>query len=83
MLDKKQLTVRLPVQIIDYLTMKAKNEDKALNEVVTDITEEHMQWHKGERALEDIAVIREQAKNEYGIHPDSTEEIRKLRDGDR
>ncbi len=83
MLEKKQFTVRLPKSIVDYLTIKAKNENKALNEVMTDITEEYMKWHEGEKVLEDIAVVREQIKNEYGIHPDSTEEIRRLREGDR
>ncbi|WP_168118839.1 hypothetical protein [Paenibacillus sp. HB172176] len=83
MIEKKQLTVRLPKSVIEYIQEKAKKEKKALNDVMTDITEEYMKWHESEQLLQDIFVIRERVKNEYGVHPDSTEEIRDLRDGDR
>lgn len=83
MQEKRQITVRLPKSVFDYVTLKAKNEKKAINDVITDITEEYMKWHEGEKILDDIAVLREQTKNQYGVHPDSVEEIRKLREGDR
>lgn len=81
--EKKQLTLRLPIPVYEYIMAKAKNENKAINEVITDITEEHMKWHEGEQILRDIAVVREQARNQYGVHPDSVDEISKMREGDR
>ncbi len=42
-----------------------------------------MKWHEGEKVLRDIALIREKIKETSGIHPDSTGEIRRLRDGER
>ncbi|MEX2415181.1 MAG: hypothetical protein WD424_03480 [Paenibacillaceae bacterium] len=83
MLDKKQLTVRLPQSTVDYLSQKAENENKSLNDIMTDITDEYMKWHEGENVLNEIALLREKVRSEYGIHPDSTEDIRQLRDGDR
>lgn len=83
MLDKKQLTVRLPQSTVDYLSQKAENENKSLNDIMTDITDEYMKWHEGENTLKEIALLREEVRSEYGIHPDSTEDIRQLRDGDR
>ena len=83
MLDKKQLTVRLPQSIVDYLTMKAESENKSLNDIMSDITEEYMKWHDGEKVLQDIMLLREKVKHETGIQPDSTEDIRRLREGDR
>jgi hypothetical protein len=83
MLDKKQLTVRLPITTVDYLTLKAEAENKSLNDIMADITEEYMKWHEGEKVLQDIAVLREKIKHETGIHPDSTDDIRRFREGDR
>jgi hypothetical protein len=83
MLDKKQLTVRLPQSTVDYLSQKAESENKSLNDIMTDITDEYMKWHEGDNGLKEIALLREKVKNEYGVHPDSTGDIRKLRDGDR
>jgi hypothetical protein len=83
MLDKKQLTVRLPQSIIDYLNLKAENENKSLNDIITDITEEYMKWQEGEKVLQDIMIIREKVKNESGVHPSSTEDIQQLRNGER
>jgi hypothetical protein len=83
MLDKKQLTVRLPQSTVDFLSQKAENENKSLNDIMTDITDEYMRWHEGENGLKQIALLREKVRSENGIHPDSMEDIRKLRDGDR
>lgn len=82
-LDKKQLTVRLPRVTVDYLTLRAESENKSLNDIIQDVTEEYMKWHEGEKTLQEIALLRERAKNETGAHPDSTDEIRRLRDGER
>jgi hypothetical protein len=83
MLDKKQLTVRLPQATVDYLSQKALDENKSLNDIMTHITDEYMKWHDGDNSLKEIALLREKVKSEYGVHPDSTGDIRKLRDGDR
>ena len=83
MFDKKQLTVRLPQSTVDYLSLKAESENKSLNDIMLDITEEYMKWHEGEKVLQDIALLREKVKSETGVHPDSTEDIRRFRDGDR
>jgi hypothetical protein len=83
MLDKKQLTVRLPQTTVDYLTLKAESENKSLNDIMSDITEEYMKWHSGDKALQDIIFLREKVKAETGVQPDSTADIRKLREGDR
>ena len=63
--------------------MKAESENKSLNDIMSDITEEYIKWHEGDKVLRDIAGIREKVKQETGIHPDSTEDIRRLREGDR
>jgi hypothetical protein len=83
MLGKKQLTVRLPQSTVNYLNSKAESENKSLNDILLDITEEYMKWHEGEKVLQDIAVIREKVISENGVHPDSTEDIRRLREGER
>lgn len=83
MLDKKQLTVRLPKKTVDYLTLRAESENKSLNDIMQDVTEEYMKWHEGERTLQEIALIRERAKGETGVQPDSTDDIRRLREGER
>jgi len=83
MIDKKQLTVRLPQSTVDYLNLKAEAEHKSLNDIITDITEEYMNWQEGDKVLQDIMRIREKVKNESGIHPNSTEDIQKLRKGER
>jgi hypothetical protein len=83
MIDKKQLTVRLPQSTVDYLNSKAENENKSLNDIMTDITEEYMKWQEGDKVLHDIMLIREKVKNENGIHPSSTVDIQRLRNGER
>lgn len=83
MIDKKQLTVRLPQSTVDYLNLKAESENKSLNDIITDITEDYINWQEGDKILQDIMIIREKAKNESGIHPNSIEDIQKLRDGER
>ncbi|MCD9023024.1 hypothetical protein [Cohnella silvisoli] len=83
MLNKKQLTVRLPQSTVNYLNSRAESENKSLNDILVDVTEEYMKWHEGEKVLQDIAVIREKVKGETGVHPDSTEDIRKLREDER
>ncbi len=83
MLDKKQLTVRLPQTTVNYLNSRAESENKSLNDILVDITEDYIKWHEGEKVLKDISLIREKVRSESGIHPDSTEEIGRLREGDR
>jgi hypothetical protein len=83
MFEKKQLTVRLPQSTVDYLNLKAENEHKSLNDIITDITEEYMKWQEGDKVIQDIIKLREKVKNESGIHPSSTEEIQQLRNGER
>jgi hypothetical protein len=83
MMDKKQLTIRLPRETVDYLTIRAENENKSLNDIMTDITDEYIKWHQGEKVLQEISIIRENVKNESGLHPDSTDDIRNLREGNR
>ncbi|QGQ98079.1 hypothetical protein EHS13_25925 [Paenibacillus psychroresistens] len=83
MIDKKQLTVRLPQSTVDYLYTKAENENKSLNDIMTDITEEYMKWQEGDKVLQDIMIIREKVKKESGVHPSSTEDIQRLRNGER
>jgi hypothetical protein len=83
MFEKKQLTVRLPQSTVDYLTARAEDENKSLNDIMTDITEEYMKWQQGDKVLQDIMIIREKVKNETGVHPDSTADIQRLREGER
>jgi hypothetical protein len=83
MMDKKQLTVRLPQSTVDYLYLRAENENKSLNDIMTDITEEYMKWQEGDKVLQDIMLIREKVKKESGVHPSSTEDIQRLRNGER
>jgi transcriptional regulatory protein LevR len=83
MQNKKQLTVRLPQSTVNYLNARAESENKSLNDILQDVTEEYMKWHEGEKVLQDIAFIREKVKEETGVHPDSTLEIRKLREDER
>jgi hypothetical protein len=82
-MDKKQFTIRLPQATFDYLTSKAHDENKSVNDVMVDITEEYIKWQNAENTIKEIIVLREKLKDEYGVHPDSTEDIRKFREGDR
>jgi hypothetical protein len=82
-MDKKQLTVRLPQPIFDYLSERSAAEHKSMNDIITDIAETYMKWREGERTLNDIALLRERAKGETGVQPDSTDDIRRLREGER
>ena len=55
MLEKKQLTVPLPQSTFDYLTIRAEDENKSLNDIMTDITEEYMKWQQeAYKVLQDI-----------------------------
>jgi len=83
MKDKKQLTIRLPAPVVDYLSNKAQSENKTLNELVTEVAEQYMTARQSEQLIHEIAAVRERAKSEYGTGPDSTDEIRRLRDGER
>lgn len=82
-MDKKQLTVRLPVPVVDYLTNRAQLENKTLNEMVSEVAEQYMVAHQSEQLIREIAVVRERAKKAYGADADSTDEIRRLREGER
>ena len=82
-MEKKQLTVRLPVPVVDYLADRAQSENKTLNELVTEVAEQYMIAHQSEQLIREIAVVRERAKNAYGAGQDSTDEIRRLREGER
>lgn len=82
MLDKKQLTVRLPVHLYDYLYERASQNGKSLNDMLVDITEEHMKWLKAEQTFQKMTALRE--KSQYsGAQPDSIPDLRKLREGER
>ncbi|WP_199618947.1 hypothetical protein [Paenibacillus alkalitolerans] len=83
MIEKKQLTVRLPLRVFDYLTQRAESEQKTLNDIMVDITEQHMMWHEGEKLIKEIGMIRERTQRMSGVQPDSTDDIRSLRDGER
>lgn len=82
-MEKKQLTVRLPVTVVDYFFNKAEAENKTLNELVTEVAEQYMIANQGEQLIREIAVVRERAKSAYGAGPDSTDAIRRLREGER
>ncbi|XID90743.1 hypothetical protein ACF3MZ_19665 [Paenibacillaceae bacterium WGS1546] len=83
MSEKKQLTLRLPAAIVDYLAAKASEENKTLNDVMVEVTEQYMNADRGEKLLREIALVREKAKDLTGIQPNSVDEIRKMREGDR
>lgn len=80
--QKKQLTVRFPQSVYDYLAKRAKEESKTLNDIVVEITEDDFRYKQTERLLSDIGRIRENNGKQYGVHPDSTDELRQLREAD-
>lgn len=82
-MEKKQLTVRLPQPVFEYLSLKAENEQKSVNDIMIDMAEQYMKWHEGEQLLQEIALIRERVKEKYGTHPDSVDDIRRFREGER
>lgn len=82
-MEKKQLTVRIPKPLFDYLTVKADHEHKSMNDIMVEMSEQYMKWHEGEKMLQDIALVRERVKEASGIQPDSVEEIRRMREGER
>ncbi|QJD84946.1 hypothetical protein [Cohnella herbarum] len=83
MSEKKQLTVRLPALVVDYLAEKASAENKTMNDVMIEVTEQYMNADQSEKLIREIAVVRERAKGVSGVQPDSVEDIRQLREGER
>jgi hypothetical protein len=83
MSDKKQLTTRLSEATMDYVAKKAESENKSLNDVMVEITEQYMQWNEAGMVLQRISMVREKVKNEVGVHSHSLNELRSLREGHR
>ena len=83
MSDKKKLTLRLSEATMDYVAKKAESENKSLNDVMVGITEQYMQWNEAGKVLQSISMVREKVKDEVGVHPDSVDELRSLREGHR
>lgn len=83
MIEKKQLTIRLPVSLFEHLNEKAKNEEKSINDIMIEITEDHLKRQHTEKILKEIVNVRKKIKDTYGQHPDSTEDLVKLREGKR
>jgi len=83
MSEKKQLTVRLPAPVVDYLATKASEENKTLNDVMIEVTEQYMNTAKSEKLIREIAIVRERAKEITGTQPDSVDDIRRFREGDK
>jgi len=80
--EKKQLTVRFPQPVFRYLAERAQAENKTLNDIVVEIANEDRLYRQAGRVLDEIGLIREKSAQAYGIHPDSTDDLRKLREAE-
>lgn len=81
--EKKQLTIRLPQSIFEYISSEAERGNLSINDFVVELAQEHRRRKEAAQALESIYEVRAQIKANYGVHPDSLEDLRDIRDGSR
>lgn len=78
--EREALTVRFPTRLMAQIR-KYKSKEESLNDVVIKALEQEVRYRRGLAAHHRIVARREEIRKKTGIQPDSTDLIRKLREG--
>jgi len=77
---REAITIRFPARVIEAVRL-AKHEEESLNDFVVRVLEKEARWVRARKAHADIVKLREEIRERTGVHPDSTQLIRDLREG--
>jgi hypothetical protein len=79
-IEREARTVRLPLALLRE-AVEVKGEKESLNDFITESLEREVRRRRVSRGLDAVERLSERLQSEHGLHPDSVQMIRELREG--
>jgi hypothetical protein len=81
--SREPLTVRFPAGLLSRAREAKRTDRESLNDLIVEAVEREVRRREAVRADVEITELRERIRSRVGVHPDSTDLVRSLRDGSR